>query len=77
MLSKKFKEKKNFKIIAIFNNYNNILYNFINNLDPKFINWPKLINKKLYNMLRFKNSLTDFLKKNSLDKSFKKILLYI
>lgn len=57
------------KILIIFNNYKNILNDFINYANSEFLDWSKQINKRLYNMLKSKDSLMSFLKENNLNKN--------
>ena len=60
------KIKKKSKIMAISNKYKDILNHFINSLDIQFLdwlnflNWPKQINQKSYNIFKSKNSLWIF-----------------
>lgn len=63
--------KEKTEILAISNRYKNILEDFVNSLDIKLSNMPKLINKEPYNIiLGFENSLTKLkLDKNFLDES--------
>lgn len=63
------KNEKNSEVVAIFYNYKNILDYFINSSDPKFLNWLRPIDQRLYNALRSKNDLTSFLEKNYLDEN--------
>lgn len=59
--------KNNFEMIVISNKYKNTLDDFINSSDIEFLNWPKLINKKLHNTSRFKSSLIDLLEGRRLE----------
>lgn len=69
--------EKKCKIRTIFNRDNNILDNLINNLDAKFLNKLKPIDKGSRNIPKFKSKLmkarpkfeSDFLNKSILDKS--------
>ena len=61
------------EIAVILNKYKNILNDLIYNSDIKFsddldtLNWPRLIDKWLRNMLKSRGSLSTFLEKNCLD----------
>lgn len=68
------KLKRKFEIAIIFNQYNIVFDDLINNLNTKFLNKPKLINKRLSNIFKSKNILIDFrldVKKNFLNKDNK------
>lgn len=52
--------------MAISNKYKDLLNNFIDSSDFEFL--LRLINKKLYNLPKSKNSLTYFLEKHCLNK---------
>lgn len=54
-------------MVAIPNRYKNTLDDFIDSLDPEFLDWPRLIDKKLHNMPKTKNSLVGFLLENYLN----------
>lgn len=68
-----------FKIVIIFNKYNNILNNLMNSSNIEFLNKPKF-NKRLYNIFKPKsapinielNLEKDFLDKNRKIKKTKK-----
>lgn len=64
------KEKgKNSEIMTIPNRYKDTLDNFINSSNSKFSDWPRSIDKRSYNILKFKNSLIGFLRENCLNKN--------
>lgn len=75
------KIKKKMKIVVIYNKYKSTFNDLINSLNTKFLkqlkslNWLRLINKRIQNAYRFKNTLLGFLKKDYLDKDFLVILL--
>lgn len=52
------------KTAVIFIKYMNNLNDFVNSLNKKFLNWSKLFDKRLCNMLRSKNSSIGFLEKD-------------
>lgn len=54
-------------IIAIFNRYKDILDDFIDSLDLNIL--PRLIDKRLCNMFKFRNRSTNFLKEDCLNKN--------
>lgn len=56
--------KKKSKIMAISNKYKDTFDNFINSLDKKFLDQLEAINKRLYNTLKFENSLISFSKRD-------------
>lgn len=67
--------------MTIFNKYKIIFNNLINSSNiefsnqPKFLDWLKSINNRIYNMLIFKNALSSFVKKNHLNKDISIMLL--
>lgn len=61
------KRKKNFEIVAILNRYKNSFSNLIDNSNLEFLS--KLIDKRLCNVLRFRNGLIGLLKENCLNKN--------
>lgn len=73
--------KKKSEIVIIQNKYKDILDDFINSSDTKFLdqldflNQLKLIDRKLYNAFKSRNSLLTLLKEDCLDKDILVILL--
>lgn len=61
---------RNSEIVAIFNQYKNILKDLINSLDPKSLDWAGLIDKKSCNALMSEGSSIDLLEQNFLDEDF-------
>lgn len=61
--------KEKSEIMAILNKYKDTFDNPIDSLYPEFLDWPGLINEKLYNAPRFAGSLMGLLERNCLDKN--------
>lgn len=61
------KKKRNFEIMTIFNIYKDVWDDFINSSNLK--SSLRSIDKESYNIFRFKNSLTDFLEEDCLNKN--------